>query len=35
MTTLAQELFYQSVRQYWRDAMTKCLNENRRLCVVR
>lgn len=35
MTTLAQELFYQEVRRYWRRAMNECVTEFRRLCVIR
>lgn len=34
MTTLAQELFYQEVRMYWRRAMSECVAEFRRLCVI-
>ncbi|PNG56409.1 hypothetical protein WDL1CHR_00799 [Variovorax sp. WDL1] len=35
MTTLAQELFYQNVRYYWRAAMNECVCEFRRICVMR
>ena len=35
MTTLAQDLFYQTVRRDWRGAMHECLAECRRVTVLR
>jgi hypothetical protein len=35
MTTLAQDLFYQTVRRGWRGAMNECLTECRRVSLVR
>lgn len=35
MTTLAEELFHQRVRRRWRDAMNECLEQCRRMCVIR
>ena len=34
MTTLAQDLFYQSARREWRRAMNECLAQWRRVCVI-